>query len=189
MLPHRTQDMSINSSNYICSIPTDRGKHSHLRCGTGKLCDCHAATAWQSKNLCSVKTAAGDLLSAMLLLKNWTTNFPSLPVPISHSPFLKNQRQVVNFLIFCVVFLFNTFQQLLFYTSNLRVMYFRRKSEQRPLGYVPAFLIRCLLCHGNDYLSLKRSMEVLNILLRHPLYSLCSVTNKNNHTACGCLNR
>lgn len=153
MLPRGTQDMSINSNYvYIHGIPTDRAKQSHLRHGTGKLCNCHTATARQSKNLCLVKTAAGDLCYASAEELNKTTNFPSLPVPLSHSLFLKNQRQVVNFLISCVVFLFNTFQQLLFYTSNLRVVYFRRKSEQRPLGYVPAFLIRCLLCHGNDYL-------------------------------------
>lgn len=35
----------------------------------------------------------------------------------------------------------------------------------------------------------KRSMEALNIFLWHPAYSLHSVTNENNHTVRGCLNR
>lgn len=87
------------------------------------------------------------------------TNFPCLPIPFSCPFLLKNQRQEAIFfpirpclMVSCLVSLLKSFQPFIYYTFNLHIMHFRRKSEQHLLGHVPTVLIHYLFCSYNDYL-------------------------------------
>lgn len=154
MLCHRTLDMSINSSNDLRRMQPSLGWNKQ----TVRLS--HSNSIEKQKPVFSQNYSGGFIeyyVSAEESHK--PTNFPWLPVPFSHSLFLKNQRHGANFFpnspcltIPCLVLLLKTFQPFIYYTSNKHIVHFRRKSEQHLLGYVPTFLSHYLFCSYNDYL-------------------------------------